>query len=68
MVHMEKRIKTILPSLADVYFLSVEDGLTTEQIQYELENQVLRETTGYVTRPMAKTIVCDSMRALKIWE
>ena len=65
---MEKRIKTILPSLADVYFLSVEDGLSPEQILHELENQVLRETTGYVTRPMANVIVWDSMRALKIWE
>ena len=65
---MEKRIKTILPSLADVYILSVEDGLRPEQILHELENQVLRETTGYVTRPMANVIVWDSMRALKIWE
>ncbi len=65
---MEKRIKTILTSLADVYFLSVEDGLSPEQIMHELENQVLRETTGYVTRPMANVIVWDSMRALKIWE
>jgi hypothetical protein len=64
---MEKRIKTILPSLADVYFLSVEDGLTSAQIQLELEDQVMREVPG---TPLAEAnvIVWDSMRALKIWE
>ena len=64
---MEKRIKTILPSLADVYFLSVEDGLSPDQIQLELEDQVRRELPG---TPLAEAniIVWDSMRALKIWE
>jgi len=64
---MEKRIKTILPSLADVYFLSVEDGLSPDEILLELEDQVRRELPG-TSLLLAKTIVCDSMRALKIWE
>ena len=64
---MEKRIKTILPSLADVYFLSVEDGLSPDEILLELEDQVRRELPG-TSLLVAKTIVCDSMRALKIWE
>lgn len=64
---MEKRIKTILPSLADVYFLSVEDGLSPDEILLELEDQVMRERPG-TSLLEAKTIVCDSMRALKIWD
>jgi hypothetical protein len=64
---MEKRIKTILPSLADVYFLSVEDGLSPDEILLELEGQVVRELPG-TSLLVAKAIVCDSMRALKIWE